>query len=180
MRDFSDINDAVFKTAMRRSDRSSHKAHLPVYIASLVLGAAFGTGLYFIRMSGWEHGLTIALVILTLLIAAQIPVLIIALRLSAKEAFLFPDKLVLKMWLGRKTIPLKDIIELKQLSPGDVKKSFFRLSAINLNLCTINAVMIRRSSGRPYIISPEDCEEFIAAYSRVAANAPDAEDQSKD
>jgi hypothetical protein len=167
MKSALDTEEIIFQASMEKGSASGHKAHIPIYIISIILGLGFGAGLYFLRMSGWEGGLRTALILLALVVALQIPVLIFALKFSAKELFLYPDRLVLRMQWGQRVIPLSEIKELKALEPDEAKRTFLRSSAINMTMSIRNAVMISRTRGRPYIINPENREEFLQAFSRV-------------
>jgi|GEM_PF-4575904 len=158
---------------MLKGDAESQKAHIPIYIASIILGIGFGAGLYFLRMSHWEGGFKAAVIILATLVALQVPVLILALRYSAKELFLYPDRLVLRMNLGQRVIPLSEINELKAIEPDVVKKTFLSLFVLNMTTSTRNAVMISRKKGRPYIINPERRDGFLQAFSRVFSTESD-------
>lgn len=160
-------DEKVFRSVMVKGDSSGHRAHIPVYIISGLVGLVFGGLLYYLNWSAMEHGLMISVIILASLVVIQIPILIIALRLIAKEVFLYADRLVLEMRLGQRVIPINDIEDVKAIEPDEAKRYFYRLSALNLTMGTQNAVMIIRKKGVPYIINPEKRDEFLESFNRV-------------
>ncbi len=160
--------EIVFRSAMVRGD--ARLAHLIVYSLSGLLGLVFGAGIYVIYMSQLESAFEIAAAILAALVVMLVLFVILAMRLSAKEVVLYPDRMVIMMRLGRIDIPISDILELEPLEPEKARKYLIRLSPVKLTTSTKNAVMIKRKKGVPYIINPENRDEFLEEFSKLESS----------
>jgi hypothetical protein len=93
-----------------------------------------------------------------------------ALSYIPKEVMLYKDRMVIKMYFKKRVIPFSKIKELKALEPEEVKKkkfSFHPFLVIFWAINTKNAVLISCKWSFPYIINPENREEFLQAFSRV-------------
>jgi hypothetical protein len=159
--------EIIFRTPMVKGRGEGFKSRILVYLLSGVVGLAFGAGLFYMTVINSYTAFLIATGVLASLVIILLALIALAFRLSAKEAIIYPDRLVLRMRLGRMIIPIPLIEEIKTLEPADAKRYFYCFSALNLTMSSRNAVMIRRKKGISYIINPELRDEFLDALEKL-------------
>jgi hypothetical protein len=81
----------------------------------------------------------------------------------------YPDRLHFDMLLGKRDIPVKNILACEALSVEQSRRTFFSPRFANLSPAVQGAVLLKRTKGRAWVFSPDQTDEFLAAAAGIMA-----------
>lgn len=171
--------DKFFETPMRGFELTALIYELPVMLGALLLAGllalayAFAVG----RLELYQYP-GVPGIILAVMDFIALLVVFYAASFYPRRIMVFPDRIKFKMLFSHREIPLSMIDSIETLSVREAKKTFLSPRFHNLSPAVDGAVVMKRTRGRAWVLSPADPEGLIQAVENAReknAEAPEPE-----
>lgn len=175
-----DLQEPVYESDMRPFEIGVLVYELPVLIAALLAGSGMG---FFYALIVIRYGPSMSPLIPTFLMAGMVAAGLIFIFWGAsyycKGVMVFSDRVRFVMALGHRDVLVSQIESVEALTLEQTRRTLLGLAHANLTPSVQGAVMLARKSGRPWVFSPEDSDEFIACVNKVMAD-PEKQESKED
>jgi hypothetical protein len=151
--------------------------------AMAAAGLAFLNYFFMVRFNFFETRPLLPFLSMGILSLAGLLAVIWGMSYYPKEVRVFPDRVEVRMMLGRRQVRAAKITAVRALSREEARRTFFSLDYMNLSPSVEGAVALVRGQSRTWVLSPGDAEGFIEAVRSIMGPGekngnPDAQEEA--